>query len=298
MLYRVIDKLSGEYAIRLLCGVLSVCFSSFYTWRRGATYRLSSSKAVKSEQVKKVFTEHRRRYGARRISKELQAQGMSIGRYQTATLMRQQELKAIQPKCYVPKTTNSNHRLGRSPNLLLDRPAPSRPGEVLAGDITYIPLTSGSFLYLVCWQDMFSRVIVGWELADHMRSSLVENALKKAIDRKPLSKGLIVHSDGGGQFASDSFRSLLKRHEFLQSMTRKDSHYDNAMGESLFSRFKAELLQKGAFNSFEDAYTEIFEYIEVYYNRKRRHSAIGYEIPENFEYCWKKEHQNRDGNNG
>jgi putative transposase len=145
---------------------------------------------------------------------------------------------------------------------------------------------------------MFSRVIVGWELADHMRSSLVENALKKAIDRKPLSKGLIVHSDGGGQFASDSFRSLLKRHEFLQSMTRKDSHYDNAMGESLFSRFKAELLQKGAFNSFEDAYTEIFEYIEVYYNRKRRHSAIGYEIPENFEYRWKKEHQNRDGNNG
>jgi transposase InsO family protein len=176
VLYKVVQVLSGEYAVRVLCGVLSVCFSAFYTWRRGESFRPSVTKEVKAERVKKVFTEHRRRYGARRVSKELQAQGLAIGRCQTTTLMRQQELRAIQPKRFVPKTTNSNHRLGRSPNLLLDRPAPSRPGEVLAGDITYIPLTDGSFVYLACWQDMFSRVIVGWELADHMRSILVENA--------------------------------------------------------------------------------------------------------------------------
>lgn len=272
--------------MRILCKVLSVCFSSFYAWRRGDSFRPSSTRMAFAEEVKKVFTEHRRRYGARRISKELQAQGLAIGRHKTTTLMRQQELKAIQPKSFVPKTTNSNHRLGRSPNLLLDRPAPSRPGEVLAGDITYVPLTNGSFLYLACWQDMFSRVIAGWELADHMRSILVENALNKAINRKTLSKGLLVHSDGGGQYASEAFRNLLRQHEFLQSMTRKDNHYDNAMGESLFSRFKAELLEKGAFNGFDDAYTEIFEYIELYYNRKRRHSSIGYEIPELFEQKW------------
>lgn len=240
-----------------------------------------------AEAVKMVFSEHRRRYGARRISKELQAQGLAIGRYKTTTLMRQQSLVAIQPKRFVPKTTNSNHRLRRSPNLLLDRASPSRPGEVLVGDITYIPLNNRSFLYLACWQDMFSRVIVGWELADHMRSILIENALKKAINRKALPKRLLVHSDGGGQYASEAFRNLLQQHEFLQSMTRKDNHYDNAMGESLFSRLKAELLEKGAFNGFDDAYTEIFEYIELYYNRKRRHSAIGYEIPEIFEQKWK-----------
>ena len=124
------------------------------------------------------------------------------------------------------------------------------------------------------------------ELADHMRSILVENALNKAINRKVLPKGLLVHSDGGGQYASEAFRNLLRQHEFSQSMTRKDNHYDNAMGESLFSRFKAELMEKGAFNGFDDAYTEIFEYIELYYNRNRRHSAIGYEIPEVFEQKW------------
>lgn len=286
LLYQVIHVLSAEYAVRALCMVLSVCFSSFYSWKRGQSYGRSPLKTALAEGVKTVFSEHRRRYGARRISKELQAQGLAIGRYQTTTLMQQQGLVAIQPKRFVPRTTNSNHRLGRSPNLLLDRPAPSRPGEVLVGDITYIPLTNGAFLYLACWQDMFSRVIVGWELADHMRSILIENALKKAITRKTLPKGLLVHSDGGGQYASEAFRNLLGQHEFLQSMTRKDNHYDNAMGESLFSRFKAELLEKGAFNGFDDAYAEIFEYIELYYNRKRRHSAIGYEIPERFEQKW------------
>lgn len=278
--------MSSEYAVRTLCVVLNVCFSSFYTWKRGRSYGLSSVKAVLAEEVKTVFEEHRRRYGARRISKELQGLGLEIGRYQTTTLMQQQGLVAIQPKRFVPKTTDSNHRLGRSANLLLDRAAPSRPGEVVAGDITYIPLTNGSFLYLACWQDMFSRVIVGWELADHLRSELVVKALNKAIKRRNLPKGLIVHSDGGKQYASKAFRNLLQKRGFLQSMTRKDNHYDNAMGESLFSRFKAELMEKGAFKHFDDAYTEIFEYIELYYNRKRRHSAIGYEIPEVFEQKW------------
>jgi len=120
LVYKVIRALSSEYAVRTLCSVLCVCFSSFYTWRRGGSFRPGPVKKESAEQVKKVFTEHRRRYGARRISRELQAQGLAIGRHQTTTLMRQQELKAIQPKSFVPKTTNSDHRLGRSANLLLD----------------------------------------------------------------------------------------------------------------------------------------------------------------------------------
>jgi putative transposase len=244
---------------------------------------LSQTKAALSEKVKEVFEEHRSRYGAVRISKELQAQGIRIGRHQTQTLMKKQSLVAIQPKSFVPKTTNSNHNLGRSPNLLLNRPVPNQPNEVFVGDITYIALVDGSWLYLATWQDMFSRRIVGWDLADNMRSTLIINALNKAIKQRELPNGLIIHSDGGGQYASDDFRNLLKKHKYLQSMTRKDNHYDNAMGESFFSRFKAELIQKGAFLNFDDAYTEIFEYIEGYYNRKRRHSGINYEIPDKFE---------------
>lgn len=249
----------------------------------------------RSGRVKAVFEEHRRRYGSIRVSKELQAQGLRIGRHQTATLMKAQGLVAIQPKSYVPKTTNSDHRLGRNLNLLLDRAPPNRPNEVFVGDITYIAMADGSFLYLATWQDMYSRRIVGWELADNMRSCLVIKALNKSIDRRQLPKDLIIHSDGGGQYASEEFRKLLRRHNFLQSMTRRDNHYDNAMAESLFSRFKAELIGKGAFECFEDAYTEIFEYIEIYYNRKRRHSGIDYDIPEQFEQKWVQLQQARTG---
>jgi len=247
---------------------------------------MSSTKIDLAQRVKVVFEEHRCRYGAVRISKELQGQGFKIGRRQVATLMKQQYLVAIQPKSYVPRTTNSRHHLGRNENLLLDRPAPQAPNEVFIGDITYIPLRNGTFLYLACWQDMFSRKIVGWELADSMRSELVIKALNKAIDRRELPEKLIIHSDGGGQYASEDFRKLVAKQQFVQSMTRKNNHYDNAMAESLFSRFKAELMDKGAFECLEDAYTEIFEYIEIYYNRKRRHSGIDYQIPDEFEQKW------------
>ena len=280
--------MSIEYPVRVLCKVLEVCFSVFYAWKRGSIHVLKSAKHELAQQVKDVFEEHRSRYGAIRISKELQARGIKIGRHQTQTLMKMQGLKAIQPKSFVPKTTNSSHSLGRSPNLLLDRNPPNQPNEVFVGDITYIALEDGSFLYLATWLDMFSHKIVGWELADNMRSNLVINALNKAIKTRNLPKSLIVHSDGGEQYASEDFRNLLKNYEFAQSMTRKENHYDNAMGESLFSRFKTELMQQGAFLNFDDAYTEIFEYIEVYYNRKRRHSSINYDIPDLFEQKFQK----------
>ena len=241
-----------------------------------------------AHQVKDVFEEHRSRYGAIRISQELKARGVKIGRHQAQTLMKKQNLVAIQPKSFVPKTTNSTHKLGRSANLLLDRQVVTQPNEVFVADITYLPLTDGSWIYLATFQDMYSRKIVGWDLADHMQASLVVNAINKAVDRRNLTAGLIIHSDGGGQYASQDFRDVLKKHGFLQSMTRKNNHYDNAMAESLFSRFKAELLQKGAFLTFADAYSEVFEYIEVYYNLKRRHSGIGYDIPALFEKKFEK----------
>lgn len=202
-------------------------------------------------------------------------------------MMKKQDLHAIQPKSFVPKTTNSKHNLGRSPNLLLaengERKKPTRPLEILVGDITYIPLQNGEYLYLATFQDMYTRVVLGWELMDSMPTQLAINALQKAINQRKLAKGLIIHTDGGGQYGSNRFRQLLKAHDFKQSMTRKDNHYDNAMGESFFSRIKTEILEGGKFANFEDAYTEIFEYIEVYYNKKRIHSSLNNDFPERFE---------------
>lgn len=284
--YKVVESLSAVYGIRLLCQVLRVCFSAFYAWKRGESHVLGEAKKARAAEVKAVFEAHRRRYGARRVSKELQARQIPVGRHQAGSLMRRQGLKAIQPKSFVPKTTDSNHGLGRSPNRLLDREPPKNPNEVFVGDITYIPMTDGSFLFLASWQDMCSRKVVGWELLPHMRSELVIRALNKSIQRRKLPKGLVAHSDGGGQYASHEFLKLLEGHGFLSSMTRRDNHYDNAMAESLFSRFKAELMEKGAFDNFEDAYTEIFEYIEIYYNTQRRHSSIGYQTPQAFEKAW------------
>ena len=282
--------LSAFWGIRLICSVVGACFSAFYAWRRGATNTSKLGDEVLGHQVRLVFEAHKRRYGSRRICAELRASGHSVSRRQVAALMRRQQLKAIQPRSFVPRTTNSKG-VRRSDNLLLDRPESKRPGEVLIGDITYIPLKGGRFAYLAIWQDMHTRQIVGWELAMHMRSSLVINALKKALGLRKYAKGLIVHSDGGGQYDADDFRRLLNAEKFLSSMARKDNHYDNAMAESFFSRIKAELLENGLFDCFEDAYTEIFDYMEVYYNSKRRHSSLNYLTPDEYEQDWERRYK-------
>ena len=282
--------LLSDYAIDVICNLLGVSKSSFYGWKRGESYGLKPKQEEKKEKVKEIFVSHRRRYGARRIGAELAEKGYKMGRCQIRSAMKAQDLVAIQPKSFAPRTTKSDPKMRRSPNLLLDedgnRAKVCRPYEVLVGDITYIPLVGGDFIYLATFQDMFTRVVLGWELMENMQSSLVVNALQKAIDRRKLPRGMIVHSDGGGQYGSHHFRKLLDKHKFMQSMTRKDNHYDNAMGESFFSRSKAEMMQNGAFLNFKDAYTEIFEYIEIYYNKNRRHSGIQYNFPERFEKNW------------
>jgi transposase InsO family protein len=289
--YVLVQKLSVDYPVRIICHSLSISYSAYYAWVRQESYVPSSVKLDNAVRVKSVFETHKRRYGAVRISKALAQEGIKIGRHQVQNLMKSQDLKAIQPKSFVPKTTQTDPNLMRSPNLLLDRPAAVRPNEVFVGDITYIPLADGSWLYLAAWQDGYSRVIVGWELDNNMATPLIIKAIEKAMNRRKLPKGLIIHSDGGTQYASKSFRNLLKKQGFEQSMTRKDNHYDNAMAESCWSRLKAELLDKGSFLSFEDAYTEIFEYIEIYYNKQRLHSGIQYNTPVQYEELFYKRQQ-------
>jgi putative transposase len=277
------DHTEGLFPTNVVCSVLGISRSAYYDYRQGKSHVLSTSKAEVSKVVGRIFKEHLSRYGARRIVAEMQEEGYKVGLYVVRQRMKEQGLRAIQPRSFVPKTTQTDPLLRRSDNLLLDLPPIEQINEVFVGDITYIQMKDGSFIYLATWMDLCSRYIVGWALKTHMEGSLIFEALKKAFAKRQPPKGIIIHSDGGGQYMATDFRIWLNEQEALQSMTRRDNHYDNAFAESLFSRFKAELIQRGTFDAFDDAQTAIFEFIEIYYNRKRRHSSLNYLSPENFE---------------
>lgn len=198
--------------------------------------------------------------------------------------MRALSLRAIQPKSFVPRTTRAAPGKARSPNLLLEMDGPpSGVNQVVVGDITYLASKAG-WLYLCTWMDLFSRRIAGWQLDDHMQARLVIEAFGKVVQGRRPPPGLVVHSDGGAQYTTLAFRRMLKRQKCRQSMTRKDNHYDNAFAESLFSRIKAELMDAyPVFKDKHDAQLRVFEYIEGYYNTHRKHSALGYVSPVQFE---------------
>lgn len=264
--------------------MLEVSRSAYYEWvSQKKVITTDEKKKEREEIIVSIFCEHRRRYGVRRIIAELKARGSTASVYTVRKVLECNGLKAIQPRSFVPRTTDSRHPYAISPNLLSDRAFAVKPDEVWAGDITYIPLAGGGFLYLAVWMDLFSRKIIGWQLEDHMREELVIDALQKALKSRTVKQGLILHSDRGGQYAGTKFRDIITARKLLQSMSRADNAYDNAFMESCFSRFKAELLEGGAFDNSQDAQTEIFEFIEMYYNTKRRHSSLNYLSPLNYE---------------
>jgi len=252
---------------------------SYYRYVKGATYRESIEKAKLRAQVKVCFTENSRRYGSRRI-----AAALRIGRATVRGVMKQEGLRAIAPKSFKPNTTDSKHNLGISENLLKNSlNEPQAAGEVLIGDITYLPLANGKFCYLACLQDKFTRRIVGWKVAERMTAQLVIDVFNQARKRWRLKKEAIIHTDRGSQYASVEYRRLLYINGFRQSMSGKGNCYDNAQAESFFSRLKAELLENGVFESVAQARSEVFSYIEGYYNRVRLHSGLGYKSPLEFE---------------
>ncbi len=214
----------------------------------------------------------------------MRATGCAVGRRLAGSLLKAQNLMAIRPKRFVPKTTNSKHGLGYSANLLkTGSNAPTASGEVMVGDITYLPLRGGKFCYLATFQDKHTRRIIGWQASTRMTAQLVIDAFNRGRKRGLINKDAIIHTDRGSQFASVEYRRLLYIHGFRQSMSGKGNCYDNAQAESFFSRFKAELIEGGIFESIEQARTEIFSYIEGYYNQIRRHSSLGYRSPLEFE---------------
>lgn len=262
---------------------MQVSSSGYYAWRKRLTIPPKSRRKNLAQLVKDCYFENRRRYGVRRITACLKRSEVKIGKEKVRRLMKEEGLWAIQPKSFVPKTTDSRG-VAPAPNLLKEiKLEECAAQKVIIGDITYIPLQNGSWCYLAIWQDKVTRRIIGWSLAATMTQELVISALQKAINKGMVVAGAIVHSDRGSQYAANNFRELLRINGLRQSMSGKGNCYDNAQAESFFSRFKTELIEGGAFENPEQARSEIFSYIEGYYNRVRLHSSLGYQSPLEFE---------------
>ena len=252
-MYAFILSQEQIFPVIIMCNVLSVSRSCYYVYRKHGNAPESLIEKAIEVQVVKSFVAHKRRYGIRRLLPELAEAGLKIGHCKTRRILIKHGLKAIQPKSFVPRTTDSRHPYPISPNLLKGRAFPVRIDQVWVGDITFIPLQGGKWGYLAVWMDLFSRKVTGWQLRAHMREELVMEAFVKSWDGRQASKGLIIHSDRGGQYAGKKFRKLLDHRLSLQSMSGTDNPYDNAFMESYFSRFKAELLQGGVFEGLENA---------------------------------------------
>jgi putative transposase len=269
------------FSVAALCHSLGVGRSGYYAWKQGGRSRRTEEDRRLMPEVRAVFRTHKRRYGARRIARELSKRGTPCGTRRAGRLMREMGLEAIQPRSFRPRTTESRHRLGYSPNLLINGRLPQAVNRVWVGDITYVPLVEDGFLYLALLMDLYSRRIVGWELDDNMKEPLVLSALRFAIaGRQPLP-GLIHHTDRGGQYAGSEYRRVLKRARIKQSMSRADDCYDNAFMESCFGTIKREL-EMERYQSEALARKEIFGYIR-YYNTRRLHSSLEYLTPVEFE---------------
>jgi putative transposase len=278
----VITRLDHEgFPIAAVCQVLGVSRAGYYAHTRDEVGPRDQGDARLRPLVRQIFWEHQRRYGARRIAAELAARGEACGPGRVARLLKQLGLQAIQPKSFRPRTTQSRHPLGYSPNLLLEAPPPSGINQVWLGDITFVPLAGSHFAYLALLMDLYSRRIVGWELDGQMTEALVLAALREAIAARQPTPGLIHHTDRGGQYAGGEYREVLERALMKQSMSRADNCYDNAFMESCFGTIKTEL-EMEVYTDLRAAYEEIHEYL-CYYDAKRRHSSLDYLTPREFE---------------
>jgi putative transposase len=280
--YRAIRVIRDEgLSVTLVCDLLSVSRSGFYEYERDNQSTRAKEDSRLGDLAEDVFRSHRSRYGARRVSKQLRRDGEICSRRRAGKLLRKRDLRAIQPKSFKVKTTQSSHRLGYNDNLLLNAPAPVRIDQVWVGDITYIPLKKGRFAFVSMLMDLYSRRILVWDIKTHMKEELVLGPLKAAIAERTPAPGLIHHSDRGGQYAGRQYRRLLAQWKTSQSMSRADNCYDNAFMESCFGTIKREL-EMDIYDDFYQAREEVAAYVR-YYNYVRIHSSLDYQTPNEFE---------------
>jgi transposase InsO family protein len=282
MRFCCIEDHRDTWPVRVLCDALEVSASGYYAWRRRpGSARAAASRALLAD-IRRVHEQHRGRYGAPRIHATLRAEGASVSRGRIERLMRRHGIRAANSRRFRVITTDSNHALPVADNLLGQTFLATRPNQIWLADISYIPTDEG-WLYLAVVLDLFSRKVVGWAMRDHLRQELTIAALTMAIQRQRPTPGLIHHSDRGSQYAAGDYRELLKTNGLVPSMSRKGNCWDNAPMESWFHTLKTELVHHAHYVTREAARRDLFAYIEGYYNRQRRHSALGYRTPEQAE---------------
>lgn len=282
MKYQFIAAHRTSWPVRLQCRVLDVSVSGYYGHVHRRPGVRSQRRAQLADRIRRIHADSRRSYGSPRVFRQIKQEGDPVGRKTIESIMRECQLQGKSPRKRKPCTTDSGHDQSIAGNLIQRDFAATAPDQKWLADITYVDTGEG-WLYLAAVLDCFSRRIVGWAAADHMRSELVEEALTMAIRMRSLKPGneLVHHSDRGVQYASSSFRKLLEEHGIACSMSRKGNCYDNAMMESFFGTLKTELDEP--LPSRAAARMALFDYIEVFYNRRRLHSALDYVSPATYE---------------
>ena len=283
MRYQFIEAHRTVWPIAVQCDVLEVTRSGYYAWRQ----RPPSARAQRREELTDLIravhaVKHQDAYGAPRIQQELVAQGCPCNRKTVAKCMKAAGIQAKTVKKFRVTTTDSNHRHPVAGNVVDRDFAPSGKNETWAADITYIPTDEG-YLYLAAVEDLFSRKIVGWSMSERIDSRLVVDALEMAVQRELPGEGLVAHSDRGVQYASGHYQTLLRKHGITCSMSRQGNCWDNAPMESFFATLKKELVHHERYATRAAARQSLFEYMEMFYNRVRRHSSLGYQSPLQFE---------------
>jgi transposase InsO family protein len=278
MRFRFVAAERAAFPVRTLCRVVGASASGFYAWlRRGSGDRGRDDDNL-ARRIAAVFAASRRTYGSPRVHAELRAQGVRVGRKRIERLMRAAGLAVPVSRRRVPRTTDSRHGHPVAPNLLERRFTADRPDAVWLADISYVATGEG-WLYLAAIKDMATREIVGWSMADSLRADLACDALLMAIRRRRPPRGLLHHADRGAQYASEPYQAILARHGLRCSMSRRGNCLDNAPMESFFGSLKTELVHRTTFPTREAARRALFEYVEGFYNRRRRHSGVGFLTP-------------------
>jgi transposase InsO family protein len=282
MRFQWISQHRREFEVRMMCDALHVSRSGYYAWVDRPLSRRQQRQEQLVEQIRQVHEQSQGTYGSPRIHAELVEQKIDVCINTVARLMKQTDIRSIIHRRFVVRTTDSHHDLPVASNGLDRQFQASLPNQKWCCDITYVPTRQG-FLYLAAVIDLCSRKIVGWSMADHLRTELCVNALQMALGLRRPGKGLLHHSDRGVQYASVDYRKMLSFHQIDVSMSRTGDCYDNAVMESFWGTLKTEWVYHRDYATREEARRSIFQYIECWYNRKRRHSAIGYKSPEQFE---------------
>lgn len=281
MRFEFIQAQKAHYPVLILCRVLQVCRSGFYAWQRRAPSARARTDQALSAQIADAFGASRVTYGSPRIRAQLHAQGLPVSKRRVTRLMRRSGLSALRKRRFT-RTTDSRHKLPIAPNLLARNFTAKAPNRVWVTDVTYIWTQTG-WLYLAVLLDLFSRRVVGWAMSVHNDQSLALAALNMALCTRRPARGLVHHSDRGSVYCGADYLAVLKAHGLQRSMSRKGDCWDNAVAESFFGTLKQELLFRRQVEPRLAVQTAIFEYLETYYNPKRRHSTLGFLSPIDFE---------------